>query len=122
MRVAAELAFPESATDDCYITAVRPVFGNGKPTAQDKLWTKDSKEALGDVLSMHLLGHAPGEVHASAAIIGRNISKYAGLLLPYVKLGRRAAWPFAAGAGAQQLNHAIRLGVVERFQQHRVHH
>ena len=100
------------------MAAVGKVFLLGEGAAELNGSTEEFEVVVGDVDAVDLFGDGAGEVEAgSAEVVGGDILKDAGLLLPVVEFGDGGGRSVTAGLGDEELDQTIGLGIGEGFEE-----
>ncbi len=116
--IAAELALPETITEDDDVATVGEVFLLGEGSTELDGSTEEFEVVVGDVDAVNLLGHGAGEVEAGTfLVVTGDVLKDAGLLLPYVEFGYGGASSVSAGLSDEELDQTFGLGVGEGFEE-----
>ncbi len=116
--IAAELALPESVTDDNDVAAVRGVFLRCEGAAEHDGCAKEAEVGFGGVDTVDLLGYEAGEIEAGTAEVVRgDVLKDAGLGSPGIEVDRGGHTAVAVRKGVHELDHAVGFRIGERLEQ-----
>ncbi len=120
LLVGIEATHPQRVTHQRDMRLVRPIFGRGERPSHHDGHTEEL-----EVLCRHLFGsqlfRQPGASEIDdVGSVGGDVLDDVGLAAPVSELGRRRAGEAALGRGRLEDDHAIRVGIGDGLEQHRV--